>query len=245
MNSIEKNSKMKMSYFKKYTVDFNLETALFFLLFLKILSCELQCQPQDQSQDQSQHQAQEAGRYKISLGTPIGKQMKTQLEKQKLATGLDLRPRWLYLSHPLPLENENLGTHREEARLGQELSAITKGLAELLLAIRQRKPQKIQKLVHPQEGLYVDLKAHWSYKRLVKEIQSGRGYLYEVLLSEQDPASLYQTLNSHTQIELDYYLKKELCELKLHLPQRPEDSYRLNNPIFIYKGKQWYVYRLF
>ena len=174
-------------------------------------------------------QAEQAGRFKIPL------------KSKKLAGAIELKPRWLYMSQPV----QALDSDAAMAKLKPELNAITKVLSKLVLAFHQRNVQKIQELVHPREGLYVDLKAHWSYRRLIKEIQSGRGYLYEVLLSEQDPFSLYKTLQSNSQIELDYYLKENMCELKLHLVRRPEDSYLLNNPIFIYRGKQWYAHRLF
>ena len=161
--------------------------------------------------------------------------LENEIPKQRLGAFLELKARWLYLSE-LGKSLEDKEKKKELEKRGAELRAVTQLLALLLRAITERKPGKIQELIHPTEGLYVDLKAHWSFVRLRKEIQSGRGYLYEVLLSQKDPLSVYRTLKRASQIEVDYYLKESAYELQLHLKKRPQASYRFNNPVFMQKG---------
>ncbi len=120
-------------------------------------------------------------------------------------------------------------------------------LGELIEAILRSQPEKLKDLVHKTEGLYVDFKAHWSYARLVKEIASQKGYLYETIFSKEDSASVYHILQSYKEISLKLYFyrqdSKELCEVVLSNEAGLDTGYPLHNPVFIKKKGKWYVFR--
>ncbi len=129
-----------------------------------------------------------------------------------------------------------------------DINLVTQTLEELIWCIQTQKPQILRRLVHPKKGVYVDLKAHWNYSHLVKEIASNTGYLYEIILSKKNPQSVYNILKLSKQIEIDYYpleieAEKRSYELKLHLTQAPQENYQLNHPVFICLVNRCYVYR--
>ena len=182
--------------------------------------------------------SKETSLHKISL-SPLEK----SISGQKSKADPEPKPRWLYLPHSAKVLSKE-ERNRELEKRAPELRLVTQLLSALFFALSQRKAEEIGKFVHPKEGLYVDLKAHWSYERLLKEIASQSGYLYEVLLSKKDPLSVYRSLRAQSQIEVDYYPREGMYELKLDLGDSSDASYHFNNPVFIHRMKKWYLYRL-
>lgn len=164
--------------------------------------------------------------------------IKAPLGLQAIKKDFSIQPRWVYL----PKQSSYLQNKR---LLREKITGVTNVLKQLLIAFREKKITTLGKLVHSHDGIYVDLKAHWTKEFLAKEIKSKRGYLYDVMLSEKEPSSVYQVLRSSSKITVDYYLEGDYCELNLDADQKSGTMETLNNPVFIYKSGQWYVYRLF
>ena len=191
-----------------------------------------------------------------------------ELSIVKINAKLQLKPRWVYVQGA----REKVGEEKIERKSSQtisykkDLKQITQLLAKLSKSISEQNPSLLLSLIHPEQGVYVDLKAHWSYKRLQKEIgitkraskvmnKKPANYLSTAIyLGTKDGTSLYEVLQLTKQIEVDYYLqinpksKKyslQSCELKLHLTDEPDASYQLNNPVFLLLDNKWYLYRLF
>ncbi len=137
------------------------------------------------------------------------------------------------------------------AKRKKEVTLITDLFKKLIRIVKNKNLKKLPNHVSKERGLYVDLKAHWSYRRLLKEIASGRGYLYSNLLKNDSDLSVRSVLQLTKQIRIDLYIEKDelqkdslQCELKLHLVDMLDKSYYLNNPVFIKEKGRWYIYRL-
>lgn len=133
----------------------------------------------------------------------------------------------------------------------KELRAILCLFKKLAEIVESGDLQQLPSYVSRSRGVYVDLKAHWSYDRLLKEIASKQGYLYNNLLKsnllKSDADSSVGNILSQTRaIRVDVHIEKGAlqCELKLYLIEMPDRSYYLNNPVFIKERGNWYIYRL-
>ncbi len=165
--------------------------------------------------------------------------LKVQVIKNK-KMNLKIIPRWFF-------DPDNTYTHSKKKEWKQRFFDITQSLHNLILIVIEKTPQKLKFLVHKKDGVYVDLKAHWTYNRLQKEIISGKGYLYESFLALEN-FFLFQE-----EIQIDYYISDTQCELKISSIKKSKkgkketelEIFQLNNPIFIYRKNKWYVYRLF
>lgn len=135
----------------------------------------------------------------------------------------------------------------------RSILSILQAVAE---AIESGDPIAIAHYIHPERGIYIDLKAHWSLEKFRLDAESRTGHLNTFYI---DTERLRQKTGDITQISIREILSKtgsidvelffgedgEICELRLHLLDHPELNYYLNNPVFIKIDSVWYLYRLF
>ncbi|MDH5656351.1 MAG: hypothetical protein OEZ34_10605 [Spirochaetia bacterium] len=109
--------------------------------------------------------------------------------------------------------------------------------------------------VHKQKGLFVDLKAHKSYREIEQEIADPESYLNTFFLDPEklktstgDPEqkTIKDILSSQKNIDLEFHFNKtnDECEVKIILKKKKKENFRLNNPYFIKIDGKWYLYRL-
>lgn len=145
--------------------------------------------------------------------------------------------------HPRPVEE-------------QTIYEITRLMNVVMAMVDRKDLRSLPEYVSKEKGLYVDLKAHRTYKDLLKEVEKEDGYLQNFYLntealrkSTSNPSqnSVRDILRTTRKLQADFYMEggSRECELKLHLLDNPEWSYMLNNPVFIKEGDQWKIYRLF
>lgn len=136
-----------------------------------------------------------------------------------------------------------------------DIPRVLDRLQRLMLLVDQERLVDLPAMVSPDRGVYVDLKSHRKSEDLAREISDPAGYLNLYYL---DTAGLRENTGDETQlsvrdvlrttrtIKVDFFRESEdEIELKLHLVDNMDESYRLNNPVFIREGERWLVYRLF
>lgn len=112
----------------------------------------------------------------------------------------------------------------------------------------------MSEVVHPEKGLYVDLKAKWSYGKLLKELKNPNSY-FEIYffhpekLAEQkktkDVETVKQILQRSGGLYMDFFFQDAFsCEVRLNYIKKPNGFSDLNNPYFLFIDGKWYLYRL-
>ena len=136
-----------------------------------------------------------------------------------------------------------------------EVPLILESLQRLLLLVEQGKLEQLPGMVSENKGIYVDLKSHRKRADLAGEIADKKSYLPMYYLDtralrkstgDENQLSIRDVLRTTREIKVDFFRESDdECELKLHLVDNLEASYRLNNPVFIRENGAWLVYRLF
>ncbi len=109
--------------------------------------------------------------------------------------------------------------------------------------------------VSPKEGVYLDLKGHWSKDDLISELKSPNNYFQTYffdheLLEKQKGSSEVRTVREllllSGGIEADLFFESlSACEVKLRFKENAKLEKELINPYFIKSEGKWYLYRLF
>lgn len=158
---------------------------------------------------------------------------------------LDLERAAAYDSNRQKLEMEQL----------QELDAVDGRLKELFSMIDERDLSGLPDMIHPSEGVHIDLKAHRTRKEVRAELQKSEGYFQRFYLDSQllrqttgddGQISLHELLNKNERIFTEYYLEPggSQIEVRFRLGSTPEESYRINNAVLIKRDGQWYFLQL-
>lgn len=113
----------------------------------------------------------------------------------------------------------------------------------------------LKEVVHKESGLYVDLKAHWDYGKLLKELEDSDSYIKVYFYDKDKLISRRKDKNAKTVrdilvesggIKLDLFFEdKSSCEVKIHFNKNQHLSGDLNNPYLIKRNNQWYLYRIY
>lgn len=109
--------------------------------------------------------------------------------------------------------------------------------------------------IHPEKGVYIDLKAPRTKSEFENQVLGGDVYFRkfyfdgEFLRKEsQDPGqvSLKELFEKNDKVTADIYLETggKQAELILKLSDTPEEDYRINHLIFIRDNNRWYFYQL-
>ena len=140
----------------------------------------------------------------------------------------------------------------ERERLVRE---ITEKLGRIFALVEAGELERLPEFVSRERGLYVDLKAHQTYERLLSEVTEKEGYLQMFYLDTEalreytedgTRLSVRDLLRLTKEVRVEYFVEDEdTCELRLHLTDRPDLDYFLNNPYFIREDGDWKIYRLF
>lgn len=113
---------------------------------------------------------------------------------------------------------------------------------------------RLPEIVHPEKGIYVDLKSHWDYTKLQNELKNPDSYL-EVFFLNQDKLNKEKEginytvrnlliLGKEISFEL-YFESKDACEVKVKFSENETKANDLNNPYLIRVDGKWYIHRLF
>jgi len=137
----------------------------------------------------------------------------------------------------------------------QEDRQLVQLLVNTFSAVDEKKMSDLLSYVHPDMGLYVDLKSHRSLKQLEVDIQNPGSFINiyftdtEKLRAQTgDPAqkSIHDILKTSRHIKIHFLVEQpDMVEADLDLVDNPEDNFRLNNPAFTRQNGEWYLYRLF
>ena len=143
-------------------------------------------------------------------------------------------------------KSKNVISQTKERLKQEDFEKIWDSFFKLLSLLEKKELDKLTSLIKKDQGLYVDLKAHWSYQVLKKEIQSRQGYLYDVLLNPKDEYSVCNILRKNKIIYVDFHIFSSRVELQLYKPKTKDFLFGLHNPMFIKSSStnDWYVYRL-
>ncbi len=137
----------------------------------------------------------------------------------------------------------------------QDIDEIFLILKSMFRMIQKKDLHNLERLIHPEKGIYIDLKAHKTKKEFLIELENQSGYLSMIYLNtkllrehtkDNHQISLYDLIDSYSAIKADFFIiTPEDCEVKFTILENPSESYRFNNPYFIKINNQWYLYRLF
>ena len=138
----------------------------------------------------------------------------------------------------------------------QNVEEITKLLNRLVEIIEREELDKLPGLISKKRGLWVDLKAHKSYKEILKMVQEDKGFLQTFYLDTEnlrqvtdnpEHIAVRDVLHYTKTLRASFYFEEggRECEVKLQLVENPDFNYHLNHPVFIKEGKDWKILRLF
>lgn len=129
-------------------------------------------------------------------------------------------------------------------------------LTELLIqCIFQNDLKPIVEHVHPERGVFVDLKAIRSKNEFEKQVFENDPYFQkfyfdgELLRQQtQDPEqlSVKELLSGTETVIVDFFMERggKQAEITLNLKDTPDQNFRLNNLVFIQINNRWYFYQL-
>lgn len=137
----------------------------------------------------------------------------------------------------------------------QDIDSIYLILRLIFRSIQNKDLRQVENYIHPEKGVYIDLKAHKTKKEFIKEIENPNSFLNLIYLKtdelkkytkDETQISLYDLIKTSNKIQADFYIiTNEDCEVKFTILEKPSESYRFNNPYFIKINEVWYLYRLF
>lgn len=137
-----------------------------------------------------------------------------------------------------------------------DIRAVNEILKSVFQMIEQRNFSDLPKLISPEKGLYIDLKAHKTQQQLTEEIQKADGYFNKFFFDTQalreytgnpERLALRDILHKSDEVKIDYYLEPGSAEIEaiMHLSDVPQYDPQFNHPVFILEDAQWKLYRLF
>lgn len=132
---------------------------------------------------------------------------------------------------------------------------LTQLLINAMDAIENQNLEPVLAYVHPDMGLFVDLKSQRTIQQLETDMANPDSFLNVYFTNTEklraqtaDPLqkSIRDVLRSSRHIKLHFLVDQpDLVEIDLELVDNPEDRFRLNNPAFTRQNGEWYLYRLF
>lgn len=133
----------------------------------------------------------------------------------------------------------------------QEIQRLFKIMVE---AILEEDMQRLLPYIDKNDGVWVDLKAGWTKKDYIKDLQNPDGYISTYFLSteslrkkKENPSALSvkDVLKTSGGFLLEYYFESpEECELHIYFQGSREHETDVNNPVFRKNKGKWYIYRL-
>ncbi len=137
----------------------------------------------------------------------------------------------------------------------QDIEEIFNLLKIMFRSVEKKDLSLITNYIDQEKGIYTDLKAWKSKQDFLVEIKDPESYLNSVYLNSENlkkitndstQISLYDLIKKSQKIKADFYFTTDSdCEVKLIIMEKPEESYRFNNPYFIKINNRWFIYRLF
>ncbi|MFB5651844.1 hypothetical protein ACE5IS_14445 [Leptospira wolffii] len=138
----------------------------------------------------------------------------------------------------------------------------TKNTQEILSLLKRLVDGTVKKdfrflpeIVSVKEGIYLDLKGHWSREDLIRELATENNYFQTYffdreLLQKQKNSSEVRTvrdllLQSGGIVADLYFESSSACEVKLRFKENSKLEKELINPYFVKSEGKWYLYRLF
>ncbi len=133
-----------------------------------------------------------------------------------------------------------------------EIQAI---MVDLISNIQNSKIDILLNYIHPEKGIYLDLKGLWEYNKIKKEISSKDSY-FEIFFfnheklskhkKSKDVMTVKEIIESSKGIYMDMFFEdKSNCEIKLRFAHKNKYENDLINPYFIKIKDKWYIHRLF
>ncbi|EQA38569.1 hypothetical protein LEP1GSC047_2170 [Leptospira inadai serovar Lyme str. 10] len=128
-------------------------------------------------------------------------------------------------------------------------------LRKLIAGTVQQDLSFLPNLVSEEEGIYLDMKGHWSRKQLAEELSLEDNYFrtyffdrdaLEKAKKNSNVRTVRDLLLSSKGIEADFYFETPYaCEVKLRFKENRKLESELINPYFSKLRGKWYVHRLF
>lgn len=136
-----------------------------------------------------------------------------------------------------------------------QLEEIDANLLRLFQMIQKKDLQSLPEMVHPGDGVFIDLKAHRSIPELKEDLEEQNGYFEQYYLNtgklqkatgDDSQLSIHDLLEKNEVIKTEYYLEPggTQVEVKFTLSSTPDQSFRLNNAVFIKRDNHWYFLQL-
>jgi hypothetical protein len=140
--------------------------------------------------------------------------------------------------------------------LGQgEIKQAESILQKTVDAVMQKNLDLILPFISEEKGLWIDLKSHKEKKELPSLFHEKNGYFENFYFHTEslrkhteDPTqiSIHDLLKTSGELQVQWFVESETeMEARITLKNTPEESYRLNHPVFIKVKDQWYLWRIF
>lgn len=135
-----------------------------------------------------------------------------------------------------------------------EIEKILKLTKKIIRCTISEDTSCLLKSISKKKGVYIDLKAFWTYEEMENEISKEDSYFklfffdskkLKSYSNNQDSRAVKEILLSSNGIILDIFFDSDSnVELNLKF-KNPEFEKDLNNPYFIKEKSKWYLYRFF
>ncbi|EPG75182.1 hypothetical protein LEP1GSC058_0022 [Leptospira fainei serovar Hurstbridge str. BUT 6] len=159
------------------------------------------------------------------------------------------------VEHSPSVEKSKIFVAGHTGEYSKDSDEILSILRKLIAGTVQKNLSILPEFVSEEEGIYLDIKGHWSRKRLVEELFAEdnyfRTYFFDRDALEREKKNsnvrtVRDLLLSSEGIEVDFYFETpSACEVKLRFKENRKLESELINPYFSKLRGKWYVHRLF
>lgn len=154
------------------------------------------------------------------------------------------------VARPIPIELGNVYGKANDL----DKKEIQKLFQLMVRAILDDNMEDLLPFIHPEQGVWVDLKAGWTKGQYAADIDDPDGYIETYFLNTEKlrakkrsstVLSVKDILLNSGGLSLDYYFEtKEECEVDIRFQLQSKEEGNLSNPVFRKISNRWYIYRL-
>ncbi len=131
-----------------------------------------------------------------------------------------------------------------------EILVLTRMMIDSVLEGRM---EDLEPHIDKEEGIYVDVRAHWSKENYSKDVRDRNGYISRFFIStaklreykkDEEALAVADELRKSSHYRIDFFFEGDECHVQIHPVENPNSSSNLNNPIFKKLRGKWYYLRL-
>lgn len=139
---------------------------------------------------------------------------------------------------------------------GADAESLRMLIEEILNGILKEDSRMLLEAVDPELGVYVDYDAPRTSEVFKNELNNPDTFTYALLFDsaklrkitkDANQRSIRSILLKNKSVSIEVFLEGEgeRSEVRLLLDDTPEENFRFNNPVFLYRGGRWRIWQMF